>query len=236
MALRKAVWLWAGLGLCGWAGAQSFSLTPTAFNINPERTNTAQVRLQNQTLQPLQFRVEVMKWSMDGGQAAYVPTRDVVVNPPTFQLGPQGAQVIRVGVLKKAGADEMTYRVFVRQVSDTATAQVDQQDAQINLSRLINISLPVYVTPPNSAAKVSFRMNIGGQTPALEVTNSGNRHLTLRQLRLVSGDQTFPLGSNAVLGRSTLALALPPTLPAAAAVEVRYQDAEDKEQRAAVAR
>lgn len=234
--MRKAVWLWAALGLCGGAGAQSFSLTPTAFNINPERTNTAQVRLQNQTLQPLQFRVEVMKWTMDGTQVSYVPTRDVVVNPATFQLGPQGAQVIRVGVLKKAGADEMTYRVFVRQVLDTATAQADQQDAQINLSRLINISLPVYVTPPDSAAKVSFRINAGGQTPTLEVTNGGNRHLTLRQLRLVSGDQTFPIGSNAVLGKSTLALVLPAALPAGAVVEARYQDADDKEQRAAVAR
>ena len=130
----------------------------------------------------------------------------------------------------------MAYRVFVRQVSDTATAQADQQDAQINLSRLINISLPVYVTPPNSAAKVSFRINAGGQTPTLEVTNTGNRHLTLRQLRLVSGDQTFPIGSNAVLGKSVLALPLPPTLPAGTALEVRYQDAEDKEQRADVAR
>lgn len=234
--MKQAVWLWAGLGLFGGAGAQSFSLTPTAFNINPERTNTAQVRLQNQTLQPLQFRVEVMKWSMAGDQVSYTPTRDVVVNPATFQLGPQGAQVIRVGVLKKAGVDEMTYRVFVRQISDTATAGADQPDAQINLSRLISISMPVYVTPPNSAPKVSFRINAGGQTPTLEVTNTGNRHLTLRQLRLVSGDQTFSIGSNAVLGKSTLALTLPAALPTGAAVEVRYQDAEDKEQRAAVTR
>ncbi len=93
--------------------AQSLIVSPTAYNINPANSNTAQVRFENRSDDSVQFRVEVMQWTQVNGQNIYSPTRDVVANPTNFTLAPQQAQVVRVGVLKRVGSDELTYRVFL---------------------------------------------------------------------------------------------------------------------------
>ncbi|MBZ9716023.1 molecular chaperone [Deinococcus multiflagellatus] len=222
----------ATLTLLGAAAAQNFSLSPTAFNLDPARTNTAQVRLQNPGSTPLKFQVEVRKWTTENGQHVYSATRDVVVNPASFTLGPGESQVIRLGLLKKAGADELTYRVFVQQVpaEGTATQQVSSGSANMSLAQLVRLSLPVYVTPANSAPKVSFRARQNGGDLTLDVVNAGNQHQTFRALSVVVGGQEVKLGSAAVLGRSTLSLPLK-GVKASGPLEVRYTDTNDKEGR-----
>ncbi|MBZ9750065.1 fimbria/pilus periplasmic chaperone [Deinococcus sp. HMF7620] len=219
----------AALVLLGTATAQNFSLSPTAFNLDPARTNTSQVRLQNPGKVTLKFQVEVRKWTTENGQHAYSSTRDVVVNPATFTLGPGESQVIRLGLLKKAGADELTYRVFVKQVpaEGTATQQVSSGAANMNLAQLVQLSLPVYVTPANSAPKISFRARKDGSTLTLDVINSGNQHQTFRALSVVTGGQEIKLGSTAVLGRTTLSLPLKGVV--SGPLELRYTDTNDKE-------
>ena len=148
----------AGLLLAlGAAAAQGFSVSPTAFNLNPERTNTAQVRFENPSGGTMSFQVEVRRWGTQGGEHVYEPTRDVIVNPASFTLKRGEGQVIRLGLLKKAGADELTYRVFVQQVpnSDTPSESSGTPDAQMNVRQLVQLSLPVYVT--RRAARPAWR-------------------------------------------------------------------------------
>jgi len=163
------------------AAAQAFVVSPTAYNINPVTSNTSQVRFENQGTQPMRFRVEVMRWSTENGAYVYTPTRDVIVNPPEFDLAPGAAQVIRIGVLKKVGGDELTYRVFIRQepTSGLTPATSDSKDVQIALNNLSTVTLPVYLTPPASAPDV--HAHVTGSAAAgltLQLANAGNRHLT----------------------------------------------------------
>lgn len=208
------------------------SLSPTAFRIDPQRTNTAQVRFQNGAPEAMRFRVEVMEWRTENGAHVYRPTREVQVSPPEFELAPGEAQVIRVGLVRRAGEDELAYRVFVRQ-QRVANAGAGGQDAAVNVQRLVHISLPVYVTPSASAARLSAAL-VGAEGGArLRLDNSGNRHVTLRQARLVWEGGEHPLGSVAVLGSSTLLVPVP--LAGGAGAELRYQDDELREVRVALA-
>lgn len=222
------------LTLAAPVSAQTVLVSPTAYNINPLSSNTAQVRFENRTTLPVKFRVEVLRWSTENGQYIYTPTRDVVANPAEFTIAPQATQVIRVGVLKRVGDDELTYRVFVRQVAGGDVTQVPSSttDAQININKLISISLPVYVAPPSSAPKLSAQAKVGAAgSLELQLSNTGNRHLTLRQLRLQVGSQKVDLGNAAVLGHSVLNLPVPGLNPGASSVEMLYNDVKGDEQR-----
>lgn len=231
--MKRSVLAVLALCLLPMAAAQAMLVTPTAYNINPLSSNTSQVRFENQSAVPMKFRVEVMRWSTENGEYVYTPTRDVVANPPEFTVQPGSAQVIRVGVLKKVGDDELTYRVFIRQVplADAAPTAVSNTDAQLSVNNLSTITLPVYIAPPSSAPKLSAKVApaaAGGLE--LQLSNTGNRHLTLRQLQVV-GAQTVDIGSTAVLGNSVLRLPLMGLDTATNAVQLVYRDAQGEEQR-----
>ena len=151
-----------------------------------------------------------MQWTQVNGQNVYSPTRDVVANPATFTLAPQQAQVIRVGVLKRVGSDELTYRVFVNQLPPTAEASAlsNPTDVQVQVNRLARISLPVYLTPAASTSRLSYAARTGPDSINLEITNTGNRHLTLRQVSVELDGKKVTLGSLAVLGNSMLSVPL----------------------------
>ena len=185
-------------------------MAPTAYNINPANSNTAQVRFENRGGDSVQFRVEVMQWTQVNGQNVYSPTRDVVANPTTFTLAPQQSQVVRVGVLKRVGNNELTYRVFVTQVPPpvAAATPTNPTDVQIKLNQVIRVSLPVYVTPAASTPRLSYAAKTGPNGLNLEITNAGNRHLTLRQVSVEVAGKKVALGSLGVLGNSMLAVPL----------------------------
>lgn len=231
--MKRHVLAALALSLLPMAAAQAMLVTPTAYNINPLNTNTAQVRFENQGPVPMKFRVEVMRWGTENGAYTYTPTRDVVANPPEFTVPPGSAQVIRVGVLKKVGSDELTYRVFIRQVAlaDAALTTGNTTDAQMSVNNLSTITLPVYIAPPSSAPKLSARV-VPAASGGLELrlSNTGNRHLTLRQLQ-IKGAQTVEVGSTAVLGNSVLQVPLPGLDSATGTVQLIYRDAQGEEQR-----
>lgn len=224
--------LWTLLCLLGVAGAQTFALSPTAFNMDPARTNTAQVRMDNTGDAPMMFQLEIRRWTTENGQHVYTPTRDVVVNPAQFTLEPGKSQVIRVGLLKKVGNEELAYRVFVRQVptADVPSQQNNEGNVGLTLRQLVQVSMPVYVAPASSAPKMSYGLRLQDGKVMLDLTNAGNRHLTLRDVNVVAGEARLSLGNAAVLGGSTLSLPLTlDALPTSA--ELVYSDMNGEERR-----
>lgn len=231
--MKRSVLAVLALCLLPVAAAQAMLVTPTAYNINPLSSNTSQVRFENQSAVPMKFRVEVMRWSTENGGYVYTPTRDVVANPPEFTVQPGSAQVIRVGLLKKVGNDELTYRVFIRQVAlaDAEPLALSNTDAKLTVNNLSTITLPVYVSPPGSAPKLSASVVLAASGRLeLLLTNTGNRHLTLRQVQ-VQGAQTVDVGSTAVLGNSVLRVPLPGLDAAASTVQFVYRNAQGEETR-----
>lgn len=206
------------------AGAQRFSVLPVVLDVNPERSLTTQTTFTNLDRLPMSFTVEVFEWTSRGGQDVLTPTSDVLVNPASFTLAPDGKQVIRVGVRRKPGDRELTYRVFIRQTPPETAA-----GSGTNVTVLLNLSLPVYIASPSAAPKVGYGVRRSGDDLALLVTNDGTRHLTYRDLVVRAGERVVRVESKAVLAGGTFELPLPGWGDLAGELSVTYRDASDKE-------
>lgn len=209
--MRRALLL--ALALCGGGRAIGFSLAPTVLEIDPDRRLTAETRLVNTDTAALTFTVEVLKWENVDGQDVYTPTRDVLVNPERFTLAPLGKQVIRVGLQKRVGSGELTYRVFIRQQPGTdapAAGDPGVDGAAPSFKTLLNISLPIYAASASSAPKLVYTPVVQGDALHLTIHNAGTRHFTFRQLSIVSETGlSFGLPSKALLAGGSVTLLLP---------------------------
>ncbi|KEF34330.1 MULTISPECIES: fimbrial biogenesis chaperone [Deinococcus] len=188
---KRAVALATALTLLGWALAQplNFSIAPTSFQIESSKTLSGQTRLTNVSTQPAVFTVSALSWVRVGGEDRLEPTRDVLVSPSRFVLQPGSSQVIRVAVQRRPGADELTYRVLVRQVQPEKGELPPGQEVSARLDSLIELSLPVYVVPPGAAPRIGYRVlrSADGKDLSLVFSNAGNRSFVLRGLEVSAG-------------------------------------------------
>ncbi|MFC4424665.1 molecular chaperone [Deinococcus navajonensis] len=177
------------------AGAQTFGFTPTILNIDSTRNLVAETTMLNSTATPARFTVEAKVWKIVDGQAVLEETRDLIVNPATFTVAPGATQLIRVGVRKKPGNSELSYRIVVRQeaIEGVPLPKVNSsfgegRSAAMNVS--VVFSLPIYVTPPAARAQVAFKAAAQGSDVVLTVQNTGTRRAVYRNVLLTRGGIT----------------------------------------------
>ena len=199
--------------LLGWPGshasAQTFGFTPTALDIDATRNLVAETTMINSTSTPAQFTVTAKVWRVVGGVPVLEDTRDLIVNPTTFTVKPGASQLLRVGVRKKPGATELSYRIVLQQqpIDGVALPRVSTRlgtgsTADLNLT--LSFSLPVYVTQPGARAQVRFSAAPSGQNLLLRVENAGQRRAIYRNVTLTRGAQTQSLQIIPALAGSTL--------------------------------
>ena len=210
------------------AVAQRFSVLPVVLDVNPERSLTTQTTFTNLDRVPMSFTVEVFEWTSQDGQDVLTPTPDVLVNPASFTLAPEGKQVIRLGVRRKPGERELTYRVFIRQAPPAGDAAAPQASGT-NVTVLLNLSLPVYIAAPSAAPQVSYAVRRDGNDLALSVTNAGTRHLTYRDLVVRAGERAVRVDSKAVLAGGSFLLPLTGWGDWTGELTVTYRTASDEE-------
>lgn len=209
--IRLSVWVAAVLWIAGWAGgwasAQTFGFSPTVLEMDASKNLVAQTTLINSTSGPAKFTVVARAWKLVNGQSVLEETRDLIVNPTSFTIKPGASQVIRVGVRKKPGAQELAYRIIVQQEAlegvplPTVQASLGK-DSKAALGLSLGFSLPVYVTPPGSAAKLSVITARGKDGTLITFDNSGNRRAVIRDLTIASGEQQLSVQTFAVLAGS----------------------------------
>lgn len=221
----------------GLAGAQGFGFSPTVMNINAAGNLATQTTMVNAGRTPARFTVIVRAWKMTGGRTVLEETRDVVVNPANFTLAPGASQVIRVGLRKKPGAQELTYRVFVQEVPSDSTAKTtaavgDGRTADLNLA--VAFSLPVYVTPPTAKAAVTTTVKRDGTDVLVTFANAGTKRATYNNLTALLGDTSRALSSFAVLAGAEVTVRIPGLDRPGAALTLTYRNADGQDVRETV--
>ncbi|MPY66167.1 molecular chaperone [Deinococcus sp. SDU3-2] len=212
--LGRMLIILGGLFSLSCAQAQSFSFSPTVLNLNTDQTLTTQTTLYNVGSTPARFKVETFGWQMKGSERVLTPTQDIIANPSEFTVQPGGRQVIRVGLRKKPGTQELTYRLIVRQLElpgsmpqETVPVTGGPAGATAQISIGLAFSLPVYAAPGAAQAKVSYALQPG--SPAvLTLTNAGTRHETYSDLVITRGDRQQEWPSFALLAGATQQLDL----------------------------
>lgn len=221
--MRRPVLLLALLAALSTAVAQdSFNVAPTVLNVNPARSLVASVTFTNTSSGPVRVDARAAAWSMAGGQHVEAPTRDLLLNPASFTVGPGESQLIRVGLRRRPTPGELTYRLHLDQrpldgqpAPAASPGAADPQspapvpEVQARVRQLFSVTLPVYFTPGGTAPRLSFTLRRQGADLNLSVGNTGTRHETLHDLSLTRAGKTLRFAPNAVLAGGELHYALP---------------------------
>ncbi|QPF72642.1 molecular chaperone [Roseateles sp. DAIF2] len=184
------------------AQAADVSLMPV--NVRLDRLNDrATVQVTNNGAEPVVMQADAIAWTRVEGKDVDGPTSDIIVNPPIFTVQPGQTQVLRVGLRRAQELQqEATYRMVLREIPMPRLSDVGQMAGTVRV--LVALRVPVYVAPARVLRdeRWSLRRESNGDMVA-SVTNSGNVHLRVSELRLHGeGAQGRPLalqGSNAVI-------------------------------------
>ncbi|ANE43612.1 hypothetical protein SU48_07335 [Deinococcus puniceus] len=195
------------------AQAQGFGIAPTVLNINSRESLTTSATLFNTTNRPARFAVTLKSWTMVDGKTVLTDTRDVLVNPTTFTIPAGGNQILRVGLRKNPGNEELTYRVLVQQLPlEGSMAQIETQQPNgitTNLNLALGFSVPIYVANPSMKSAVKYTVERAGDDLTVKVTNQGNRHATFNNLAVTRDNQKVDIQSFAVLSGAEFTLRVP---------------------------
>ncbi|GGL03016.1 fimbrial biogenesis chaperone [Deinococcus radiotolerans] len=228
--LRRALLPCALLCACGVSGsAQTFGFNPTILNIDATKNLVTETVITNGTATPARFVVTPKLWRVVNGTLQLDDTRDLIVNPSSFTIKPGASQVIRIGVRKKPGETELTYRVYVQQeaVEGVALPTINTalgKDSRAALNVALSFSLPVYVTQPDAKANVSLTAARSGADVTLTVRNSGARRSVYRNVTVTRGSGAQSIQVIAALAGTTQVFTLSGLADASGPLTLRYVD------------
>ena len=213
------------------AGRAGITISPISVSLDAKRPADA-VTFQNGTAENKVIQVEIMNWSHDNGEDHFTPAADLLVSPPMFRVAAGAKQVVRVGLKSRAGATsptEKTYRMFLQEVPETAPVPaVDAGGSALRL--LLRFGVPVFLKPAKALPEsINWKASRNkDNTIALSLTNTGNRHLRVSEVKLESAGKSVAASNFAyVFAGETYTWTLKPDAPwqpGAAMVSARTDD------------
>ena len=207
------------------------TISPISVSLDAKRPADA-VTFFNGTAEDKVIQVEVMNWAHENGEDRFSPATELLVSPPMFRVPAGAKQVVRVGLKSRAAANsatEKTYRMFLQEVPETAPVTAGEGGGSA-LRLLLRFGVPIFLKPaktlPESISWKASRHK--DNTIALSVTNTGNRHLRVSEVKLESGSKSVAANNFAyVFVGETYTWTLKPDAPwqpGAAMVSARTDD------------
>lgn len=196
MTLRALLIAVAFFAAPGVAGAQTggIQVAPVLVSLSPEHTIDS-VRLRNGRSRPVAFEVEAYAWTQVNGEDRLTPTTDLIVAPGVFEIAANGEQTVRLGVRGASSDSERAYRILLRELPS-------QEQSGIALGFILEMSLPVFVTPRGAQANITTRTEDG----RLILTNTGASYA---QIALMQGPQRRVPAPRYLLAGSSAEIELP---------------------------
>ncbi len=183
----------ASLLACQQVLAGSFSVSPTRLTLTAQQTS-GMLTVRNTSDEETVVQLQANTWSQQAdGSDVLEASSDLLAVPPLFTLKPGASQVVRVGLRRAPAAEgELTYRLLLREVPPPPA------DGFNGLQVALNLSLPVFVLPPQGAAPdLVWRMQYSPEgEPQLQLSNRGNAHAQVRKVGLTGPDGTEIEGEN----------------------------------------
>ncbi|MFD2428818.1 molecular chaperone [Sphingobium scionense] len=79
----------------GWAA--TLKIYPVLVALD-DKTPVETMTIENSGDAPARMQVRVVAWRQDNGQDLFEETRDILANPPLFEIAPGGQQIARFGL------------------------------------------------------------------------------------------------------------------------------------------
>lgn len=174
------------------ASAADIAILPVGLSLKSSNAKGA-ITISNRGKESIVLQAETVSWTQADGQDIYAPTQDLLVNPPLFTIQPGRSQVLRVGLRQpQMNKQEVAYRINLHEVPAAKPAAInpaEENNKQGNIVVLLQVRLPVYVTPasPIQQHQWQAQRNANG-TIAVTVNNTGNIHTLISELNLRAAD------------------------------------------------
>lgn len=144
--------------------------------------------LENSGAEPITLQVRSFVWSQDESGDRLTDQDEIIASPPMVEIAPGARQLVRViRRTIRTDAAERSYRIFVDEVpTSSPDLAPGQAGARLSVQMRYSIPLFTYGAPQLQAAgtvplQSSVRNVDGGRV--VEITNSGDRHVRLTDLR-----------------------------------------------------
>jgi len=202
--------------------AGSFSISPIGLSI-PSRDSSASVIAENTGTTPIVIQVKTLAWRQTNGSDVRDDTREIIVNPPLFKLGPGEQQLVRIASRMGAPTEnEAAYRVVFTEIvtRDVVTTQPGFRFA-------LAMDIPVYIEPVAKADAATVRFTAERKAGGLSVTaeNPGNVHYRIVNAEFAAAGRVLKkFGTIVVLPRSSMAFELPAVPPGTSAIHLSADD------------
>lgn len=140
----------------------------------------------NRGSEPAEVQVRVLRWSQDGNDDRHVPSDEVLVSPPRFDLAAGAEQVVRVYRRIAPPRTEQSYRVFIDQLPQGETVP-----GSVRLP--IRLVIPLFVGgTQESGPDLRWSAQRRGEGIVLRVDNRGDRHVRIAGLALAAPAAVAP--------------------------------------------
>lgn len=169
-------------------GEGSLQLSPLRLSLS-DLSSVTTLTVKNRGNSPSLVQIELFKWTQKDGVDYFEPTRDVLVSPPVFTIKPDGEQILRAVIRRKSDANqELTYRLFIREVQDQARPAADN-----SIKVLLNISIPIFIQPTNAPKQqlIWTVQNVSPDKISLKLNNTGSQHIQIKSFQLQSADEVI---------------------------------------------
>jgi len=198
--MKKNIFIITGLvlSLSSTVDAATIRLSPVSVEILSNQ-NASSLSLYNQSGESTDLQVRVFEWNQKNGQDQLIPTDEIAVSPPFLKLKPNDSYNLRVVRINPAPiSGEKTYRIII----DELPKPVDSRKADQGINVLLRSSLPVFVVNKDAITKLSWKIDANQNAPSLNMSNIGNRHALLSNLKLVdaTANKSYPIQVNTVNG------------------------------------
>jgi len=173
--------------LFGAAAAQAgnYGVSPLDVQFSAQQ-KSAVLTVTSEDKEPISLRLRAMRWTQnDKGEDYYEEASDLIFFPKRLELKAGDKKIVRVGVNEVPASAERAYRLFLEELAPPTKPG----DGVTRLSVLVNIGVPVFVSPP--AAKPGFTIERASVEKngslQLQVSNKGNSRLRLSRIVMADG-------------------------------------------------
>lgn len=173
------------------AQAGSLKVNPVMIELREVRPTT-EIRIGNDGPVASRIQMRLYEWRQVDGREELAETRELLVNPPMFELSPGQTQMARLGFPGAAAASdaERSFRLMIEEVPSGVSAP-----GQIRT--LLRISVPVFLTPEGARPELDWRVEaVRPGAVELSIANRGRRHVRISHIALIGVNGGKPVAQS----------------------------------------
>lgn len=169
--------------------AGEYRVTPIRVDFDA-KNNKDVITIINEGTEKLRLRMKAVAWKQDEtGKDEYVETSDLVFFPKTMEIDKDEKRVLRVGIKSPAIDKEMTYRLYIEEIPESAKSS-DPSDKAPKVTISVRFGVPIFSKPSkeNAVGKIES-LALNKSSINILVKNTGNVNFMISSITVKGADE-----------------------------------------------